>query len=114
MAPRKESGALAPGRPGEAAQKVAPPLRARHPGLLVCRAKSLLRETNCATSSRLGLVRINLVDFGQRLLFLERRWSGVRGLPRTEQFFPESFFHCCAWWLIVRRTQAESWQARSL
>lgn len=96
------ASALAPGVPSEASQEVAPTLPARHPRLLVCRAKSRLRQANSATSARFG-AGIRLVDLCQGFFFLELGCTSVPDIPRTEQSFSQFFFHNCVWWLIVRR-----------
>lgn len=88
--------------PSEASQEVAPTLPARHPRLLVCRAKSRLRQANSATSARFG-AGIRLVDLCQGFFFLELGCTSVPDIPRTEQSFSQFFFHNCVWWLIVRR-----------
>lgn len=88
---------------GEASEQVTPPFPARDPRLLVCCTEPLLCRTYGAARARFG-AWIWLVDFRQRLFFPERGCTRVPNLARTEQSFPEGFFHRCICWLIVRRT----------
>lgn len=84
---------------GEATEEIAPTLRARHPGLLVARAKSRFCQSDGAVNMGAGLNRIGFVDAGQRFLLFGGGRVDCGGSvdvpfrPEAEQYVPDISSH---------------------